>query len=55
MPKELVHGKPSTYNNHQCRCVECKAAWAEYQAPRVKAWRDKKKAEKDGGSVRVKF
>lgn len=26
----LEHGRPSTYNNHKCRCDKCRAAWAEY-------------------------
>ena len=46
MSKELQHGKPSTYNNHQCRCDECKAAWREYMRPRVKAYRARKRKEK---------
>ena len=27
-PKE--HGTISTYNNHRCRCAECRASWAAY-------------------------
>jgi hypothetical protein len=46
VPKELQHGKPSTYNNHKCRCDLCKAAWAEYMRPRVKAFRAKEAAAK---------
>lgn len=23
-------GRPSTYNNHKCRCPDCTAAWAAY-------------------------
>lgn len=45
--KELSHGKPSTYNNHKCRCEECTKAWAEYMAPRIKAHRAKKKAAEE--------
>lgn len=30
MQKELVHGRPSTYNNHSCRCEPCTKAWAKY-------------------------
>lgn len=30
MQKELVHGRPSTYNNHRCRCEDCTKAWAKY-------------------------
>lgn len=26
----IQHGKYSTYQNHSCRCDECKAAWREY-------------------------
>jgi beta-galactosidase GanA len=26
----LIHGRPSTYNNHKCHCDECKAAWTKY-------------------------
>lgn len=40
--KSLVHGRASTYNNHKCRCPECKAAWSEYISPRVHAWRNGK-------------
>jgi recombination endonuclease VII len=36
---QLKHGKASTYNNHKCRCKPCRAAWAEYMAPRVQAHR----------------
>ena len=25
------HGTVSAYNNHQCRCPECRAGWAAYQ------------------------
>lgn len=35
----LIHGRASTYNNHKCRCEECKAAWREYIVPRMQAWR----------------
>jgi hypothetical protein len=31
---EIVHGKLSTYNNHKCRCIECRAAQAEYHRNR---------------------
>jgi hypothetical protein len=24
-----VHGRPSTYNNHHCRCAACTKAWAD--------------------------
>ncbi len=46
MTKEVTHGKPSTYNNHKCRCRECTDAWAKYMAPRIKAHRDKKRRKK---------
>lgn len=26
----LEHGRPSTYNNHKCRCGDCRKAWAKY-------------------------
>jgi len=42
---ELIHGRASTYNNHRFRCDPCKKGWAEYQRPRVAAWRAKKKRE----------
>lgn len=45
--KEPIHGKPSTYNNHKCRCKPCTKAWAEYMAPRVKAYRAQKRRERD--------
>ena len=47
--KELIHGLASTYNNDKCRCDECKTAWAEYQRPRVKKWREEKRKEKKKG------
>lgn len=39
----VTHGKASSYNNHKCRCDECRAAWAEYMRPRIKDYRDKKR------------
>lgn len=48
---ELTHGSPSTYNNHKCRCADCKKAWADYIRERgyVRRYqqrlRDKKKQE----------
>lgn len=27
---EIWHGTAGGYNNHSCRCVECRAAWAEH-------------------------
>lgn len=53
---ELIHGRPSTYNNHKCRCEECTAAWAQYIYDRgyVKRFqqrnREKKNASKGGVS-----
>lgn len=48
MDKELVHGRPSTYNNHRCRCSACTTAWAEYIRERgyVRKFQAKKRAEK---------
>src|SRR5215831_4807731 len=28
--KPTPHGKPSTYINYDCRCSECRKAWAKY-------------------------
>jgi hypothetical protein len=47
---ELIHGRASTYNNHKCRCEDCKAAWADYMRDRVKKWRRKQKQEKQKGT-----
>lgn len=30
-PREPKHGTLSEYNNHRCRCVECRRARADYQ------------------------
>jgi hypothetical protein len=30
MPLAPWHGKPSGYNNHNCRCDACRKAWATY-------------------------
>jgi hypothetical protein len=24
------HGRYTTYNNHTCRCTECREAWTQY-------------------------
>lgn len=29
-----LHGVLSTYSNGHCRCVACRAVWAEYQRDR---------------------
>jgi len=29
-----VHGKPSTYTNHRCRCLACTEAWTAYMKSR---------------------
>ena len=53
---ELEHSKASTYNNHGCRCDECKHAWAKYirEGGYVKRYRAKKKREtKKGVHVQV--
>ena len=34
MMRELWHGTPGGYTNHQCRCDECRAAFREYQKER---------------------
>jgi hypothetical protein len=47
---DLIHGRASTYNNHKCRCEDCKAAWADYMRDRVKKWRRKQKQEKQKGT-----
>lgn len=41
--KDVVHGRASSYNNHGCRCDECKTAWRDYMRPRIKKYRQKKK------------
>lgn len=49
--KEVVHGRPSSYNNHKCRCDDCTSAWAKYISDKgyVKNFRQKKKK----GHVRI--
>ncbi len=49
--KEVIHGRPSSYNNHSCRCEECTKAWAAYMNPRIKKLRDKKKRETKIGAT----
>jgi hypothetical protein len=44
--KLVVHGRASSYNNHKCRCTDCKAAWAMYMYPRLKKHREKKRLAK---------
>lgn len=29
-PHPVKHGTIGTYNNHRCRCGECRVAWANY-------------------------
>jgi hypothetical protein len=39
-PKQLplLHGIPSVYTNHGCRCADCREAWRRYRlAARVRA------------------
>lgn len=37
----LIHGKPSTYVYHRCRCLVCRDAWTAYwQANRKKHKRE---------------
>jgi hypothetical protein len=31
----MQHGRYSTYVNHKCRCVDCRAAWTAYSAERA--------------------
>lgn len=50
--KEVVHGRASSYNNHHCRCQECRTAWAAYMAPRIKKHREKKKKQQ-GVSINI--
>lgn len=54
-PLEGKHGKPSTYNNHKCRCPECKKAWAEYMRPRVKAHRHAKKQAEESAKQAIQI
>lgn len=44
--KDVVHGRASSYNNHGCRCDECRAAWKDYMRPRIKKYRQDKKQAK---------
>jgi hypothetical protein len=37
------HGTPSRYNNHGCRCSDCRKAWNSYIRERVNEWRRKRK------------
>lgn len=52
---DLVHGRPSTYNNHKCRCPECTAAWAEYIRERgyVRRYQQRKREEKQVSIVQI--
>lgn len=36
---ERWHGTPGGYNNHKCRCDECRAAWNKYCRDRKRARR----------------
>jgi hypothetical protein len=52
MTVDIKHGKPSSYNNHKCRCELCTAAWSEYIYSRgyVKKYRAKQRQQKiEGG------
>lgn len=51
--KEVVHGRASSYNNHGCRCDECKAAWTAYMRPRIKKYRADKKKKKMGVQINL--
>lgn len=46
LPPGINHGNASTYNNYKCGCVDCKAAWAAYNRPRIKKWRTRKRRER---------
>jgi hypothetical protein len=48
MTNELTHGRPSTYNNHKCRCKVCTKAWADYIREKgyVRKHQAKKRLEK---------
>jgi hypothetical protein len=35
-PRGISHGTVTGYNNHRCRCAECKAAMREYWRARAK-------------------
>lgn len=54
MDKEkLVHGSPSTYNNHKCRCDDCTVAWADYIRERgyVRRYQQRQREKKRGGQT----
>lgn len=55
--KPVNHGLPSSYNNHKCRCRDCKDAWAKYINDRgyVKKSREKKRKAKAEAAKTVKF
>lgn len=46
-PEDLIHGRPSTYNNHRCRCEDCTTAWADYIREKgyVRRWQQKVSAK----------
>lgn len=52
---ELVHGNPSTYNNHKCRCAACTAAWASYIRERgyVRRYQQRKREEKQNEAGKI--
>jgi hypothetical protein len=51
--KPVKHGSASSYNNHGCRCDDCKKAWANYMRERMRTYRANKKKGKKGNGVRV--
>lgn len=66
MSSTAPHGTASTYNNHKCRCDECRIAWAEYVKARrvtprtVKRWMESQNAslavstERDDPSAEIR-
>jgi hypothetical protein len=44
------HGFRSTYSRG-CRCAECREAWRVWAGPRVKAYRAKKRAEREAAGI----
>jgi hypothetical protein len=41
----VAHGTASYYNNHHCRCGDCRKAWNIYVRERKNNWYRKKRAE----------
>jgi len=51
--KPVTHGQASSYNNHKCRCDECRTAWAKYMAPRIRKYRQDKKKKKPQVKINI--